>query len=137
MRKKLCVFGLAVILCAGAGMSAAGATGPAAEEKINQEWAAAAQEQKEKVRAAEEWAYQDLESATLAEKEKILEARNTLIFHESWAADGWTITIERADGTIEKVPNFSSLFPGWEEPKFEPQESLDDAAVVVSPQGNS
>ena len=73
----------------------------------------------------------------MAEKEKILEARNTLIFHESWAADGWTITIERADGTIEKVPNFSSLFPGWEEPKFEPQESLDDAAVVVSPQGNS
>ncbi len=35
---------------------------------------------------------------------------------QSWVADGWKATIVRADGTIERVPNFSELFPGRELP---------------------
>lgn len=31
---------------------------------------------------------------------------------QSWVADGWTATVTRADGTVERVPNFSELFPG-------------------------
>jgi len=36
--------------------------------------------------------------------------------HQSWVADGWKATIERADGTVEEVPSFSDLFPGQELP---------------------
>lgn len=35
---------------------------------------------------------------------------------QSWVADGWKAVITRADGTVEKVPNFSELFPGQELP---------------------
>ena len=35
---------------------------------------------------------------------------------QSWVADGWKATIERADGTVEEVPSFSYLFPGQELP---------------------
>ena len=35
---------------------------------------------------------------------------------QSWVADGWKATIERADGTVEEVPSFSDLFPGQELP---------------------
>lgn len=36
---------------------------------------------------------------------------------ESWVADGWKATVTHADGTVERVPNFSELFPGQEYPK--------------------
>lgn len=36
--------------------------------------------------------------------------------HQSWVADGWKAVITRADGTVEKVPSFSELFPGQELP---------------------
>lgn len=36
---------------------------------------------------------------------------------QSWVADGWTAAITRADGTVERVPNFSGLYPGQELPK--------------------
>lgn len=129
--KRLCVFGLAAILCVGTVMTAAGAIEPDAEEKINQEWDVATQEHMEKVQTAKKLAYKNLESATQEEKKRILEARNTLIYDGSWAADGWTITIERADGRVEKVPEFSALFPGWEKPEFESCEPLDRSAQIV------
>ena len=30
----------------------------------------------------------------------------------SWVSDGWKAAITHADGTVERVPNFSELFPG-------------------------
>lgn len=35
---------------------------------------------------------------------------------QSWVADGWKAVITHADGTVERVPNFSELFPGQELP---------------------
>lgn len=35
---------------------------------------------------------------------------------KNWVADGWKTTITHADGTVERVPNFSELFPGQELP---------------------
>lgn len=61
-------------------------------------------------------AYMDLEEATPAMQEKILEARNDIIFHNSWVVDGHNAYCERADGTIEVLPKFSELFPGWDVP---------------------
>lgn len=35
----------------------------------------------------------------------------------SWAADGWTASVTHADGTVERIPNFSELFPGQDLPR--------------------
>lgn len=35
---------------------------------------------------------------------------------QSWVADGWTASVIHADGTVERIPNFSELFPGQELP---------------------
>lgn len=57
-----------------------------------------------------------LDSAGPEMQEKILEARNEIIFSEGWAADGVEAYVKRRDGTIEKLPEFSELFPGWDIP---------------------
>lgn len=35
----------------------------------------------------------------------------------SWVADGWTASVTHADGTVERIPNFSELFPGQDLPR--------------------
>lgn len=65
------------------------------------------------------YAYMSIEDAEPELQEKILAARNAIIFSKSWSADGVEITIERADGTMETVPKFSELFPGWDYPNIE------------------
>lgn len=78
----------------------------------------------EKVAEAEQYAYMDLDSASDDMKETILEARSTIIYSESWVADGYTgYIIDDADGTVEEVPSFSELFPDWDMP------TVDDTAV--------
>lgn len=65
-------------------------------------------------------AYMDLETVDESMQSRILEARNEIIFSESWAADGVTAYVKDTDGTvIEKLPEFSELFPSdWEIPYF-------------------
>lgn len=69
-----------------------------------------------KVSAAKELAYMDIESASSELKAEILEARNVIIFNETWVADGYEATITEPDGTTYKAPHFSDLFPGWDLP---------------------
>lgn len=68
------------------------------------------------VEAAKEIAYMDVNSASAEMQERILEAREVIIESESWVAEGWNATITHADGTVEEVPTFSELFPGWDMP---------------------
>lgn len=79
--------------------------------------------------AVEYYAYMDLESADKLTKEMILEARNEIIFSESWVADevdGW---ITNPDGTVvEVLPHFSELFPSdWDVPAY----TVDDTETVT------
>lgn len=72
-----------------------------------------------RIEAAKEIAYMDVNSASAEMQERILEAREVIIESESWVADGWNTTITHADGTVEEVPTFSELFPGWDIPVCE------------------
>lgn len=83
----------------------------APEEKFDKDTKAALAE-------AELYAYLDVDSASPAMKEKILDARNTIIFSKDWVADGhdgYVIDVE-TDQILETLPSFSSLFPDWDLP---------------------
>lgn len=85
------------------------------------------------VEAAKEYAYMDLETAPEELRDKILEARNTVIFSQSWVADGYGgMSVIRADGTIEHLPLFSELFPeDWDIPGAPPGTLPDGEGVSV------
>lgn len=78
--------------------------------------------QSSEVAAAAEYAYMDIDSATPAMQEKILEARNTIIFSQSWTNlaeyDGVTVkAIDIKTNTTYDLPDFYDLFPDdWEVP---------------------
>lgn len=60
----------------------------------------------------EKIAYMDIDRASLLDKAKIIEAREELIYNETWVADGFTAYIADSNGNvIENVPEFSDLFP--------------------------
>lgn len=73
-----------------------------------------------------------LDTATPEMKEKILEARNEIIFGQSWAADGVELYVERRDGTVEKVPEFSELFPGWEVPVIDSSSDVEEDSEIIA-----
>lgn len=60
----------------------------------------------------------DLEQASVAMKEKIIDAREKIIYSQSWVADGLQGYVYNRDGNIiEEIPQFSDLFPAnWEVP---------------------
>ncbi len=70
------------------------------------------------VKEAERYAYLDIETATPDMRKKILDARKTIIYNSSWAADGIAAYVEDTETgeVIEKLPAFSELFPDWELP---------------------
>lgn len=84
-----------------------------------------------RVKAAEEVAYMDMDSASAEMQERILEAREVIIESKSWVADGWTTTITRADGTVENVPTFSECFPGWDMPVCESDDVMPFAEPIT------
>lgn len=75
-------------------------------------------------REAQRYAYMDLESAPEHLKEKILAARNEMIYRycPGWSANGWecaVIDLETGE-VIRRLPDFYDLFPrDWEIPKEE------------------
>lgn len=75
-------------------------------------------ETKAALAAAEQYAYLDLDNATPAMQEKILDARNTIIFSKDWVADGHEAYVgDFTTGEIlEVLPSFSELFPDWDLP---------------------
>lgn len=78
-----------------------------------------------------------LDTAEPEMQEKILEARNEIIFSESWSADGVAIYIERQDGTTEKVPEFSELFSGWDMPSIENNFNVERNAAIICDEDSS
>lgn len=68
--------------------------------------------------AIQYYAYLDLSTAEESLQPVILEARNRIIFRCSWVADGIEGFVFDENGKIvEKVPQFSDLFPSdWDEP---------------------
>lgn len=64
------------------------------------------------------YAYLDYNSALEQIKPVILQAREKIIYRQSWAADGTNIYILDENGHVMKdIPNFSDLFPAdWNEP---------------------
>lgn len=63
-------------------------------------------------------AYMDVEQVSEEMQARIIEARNEIIFSQSWVADGLHGYVVDKDGVIvEEVPQFSELFPSdWEIP---------------------
>lgn len=61
-------------------------------------------------------AYMDIAKVPELEDE-ILAARKKIIFgDQAWTVDG-QVSIVNEDGTVEKLPEFSDLFPGWDIPE--------------------
>lgn len=60
-----------------------------------------------------ELAYMDLEGASPELREEILDARAQIVYNTSWTVDG-AVSIRHKDGTKEKLPEFSDLFPDWD-----------------------
>lgn len=88
------------------------------------------------------YAYMDLDSAPSSIKETIISAREKIIFNDlSWTVGGGYF--KNPDGTIEILPEFSDLFPGWDIPnwkdcskdytvsKISSQERLNDLDILT------
>lgn len=70
-------------------------------------------------RTVEDLAYMDLDSAPYALQQDILKARQQIIYGEQpWTVDG-AVFIIHGDGTVETLPEFSELYPGWDVPSCE------------------
>ena len=64
----------------------------------------------------EKYAHMSLEGASPELAEKILDSRWELVYgHQAWTVNG-AVSIRHEDGTIEQLPEFSELFPGWDLP---------------------
>ena len=84
---------------------------------------------------AEQYAYLDLDSASPSMQQKILDARNTIIFSKDWVADGYEADVEdvTTGEDLETLPSFSELFPGWDLPVDESIASTsNDSSLTLS-----
>ena len=62
----------------------------------------------------EAFAYLDYDSVPDDVKDLILEARRHIVFgKDSWTVNG-CVSIKNSDGTVEKLPEFKDLYPGWD-----------------------
>lgn len=64
--------------------------------------------------AMENYAYMDINTAAPQLREQILAARCEIVYapDAGWSVDG-NASVVHADGTVEVLPKFSDLFPGW------------------------
>lgn len=108
MRKKLAVI-LALALALTALSGAVFAVGPDMDAETAAECAYL------DLDAAAEYAYMDLDAAPEELHQKILDARNVIIYSKSWTVDG-QCAITCPDGSVQPLPEFSDLFPGWDVP---------------------
>ncbi|MBQ7460144.1 MAG: hypothetical protein IJS72_02115 [Oscillospiraceae bacterium] len=77
----------------------------------------------EEVEKAKETAYLDLANADEEMKDRILKAREIIIFSSSWVKDGEEAYVSH-NGKLEKLPEFSELFPGWDYPAAPEKKTL-------------
>lgn len=74
---------------------------------------------------------QEQEQGQNQDQEQEGKTREEIIYSKSWTADGVVAFVRHRDGTIEKIPEFSEVFPGWEIPKTEPREKMDSSAYII------
>lgn len=92
------------------------------DASLSKAWSNTEAVRSSEVMAAAEYAYMDIDSATPAMQEKILDARNTIIFSQSWTNlaehDGVTAgVIDFNSNTTQELPDFHDIFPAdWEVP---------------------
>lgn len=80
---------------------------------------------------AEAYAYMDLETASPEIQERILKAREAIIFSQSWAADGCLgFLVDLETGEMTQLPSFSELFPGWDLPVDDPDEEMEKTISI-------
>ena len=85
---------------------------------------------------ASNYAYMDLNAAkSIDQKEKILQARETIIYSQGWDADGLGGYISDSEGNvIEEIPAFYDLFPAdWSIPTVSTEESASNSEGDVVP----
>lgn len=81
---------------------------------------------------AQEFAYLDPENASPEMREKILSARNAIIYDTDWVADGFEMRVEDRDGNvIQRLPHFSELFPNWDLPVYDPEQTQADHVITI------
>lgn len=91
--------------------------------------------QKSAVIEASNYAYMDLNKArSSAQKEEILQARNTIIYSQGWVADDLEGYVSDQNGNIvEEVLPFHELFPAdWEIPKVETNSNKESAIAPLA-----
>lgn len=82
--------------------------------------------------SAETYAYMDLETASPEMQERILKAREEIIFSQSWAADGVDLyLVDLQTGERTQLPAFSELFPEWDVPACDPETEAPEKTVAV------
>lgn len=123
--KKLLVFAMAmVMLVSTTSVFAANSAETEMELQAQETFNAAPVELRQAILADSElsvaatYAYMDLEAAPATLKEDILNARTKIIHSQGWTVNG-SCYIKHADGTIENLPEFSYLFPGWDIPSWD------------------
>lgn len=136
MKKVLCVISSTILCIVAIALTASAATQPVKAEELAPERNTAQEKYEQNLQAARDIAYMDLSNLSEETRKEVIEARNTIIFSESWSADDVDITIERADGTTEIVPKFSELFPGWDMPTFEANQPIDDTVQMIGSEFN-
>lgn len=89
--------------------------------------------EKEEVEKARVTAYLDIENADDELRDQILKAREIIIFSSSWVCDGEEAYVSR-NGKLEKLPQFSELFPEWEYPVEPETMTLEDIYEMLDNQ---
>lgn len=79
--------------------------------------------------SSDQLAYCDLKTAPKEWQSAILAARYKIIENKSWTVNG-QCAIVNADGTIQKLPEFSTLFPGWAVPTSKDATEYSSNAVM-------
>ena len=116
------VFAVAVVLGCTPAFAAEAPIQVKSDVPLSKAWSNTEVALSNEVMAAAEYAYMDIDSATPVMQEKILDARNTIIYSQSWTnlaeCDGVTVkAIDIKTNTTYDLPDFYDLFPAdWDVP---------------------
>ncbi len=77
-------------------------------------------------------AYSDLDSASPEQREKILDAREAIIWASEWQDDDSCFVKSNSETkTWYELPRFSELFPGWDKPRAKAAEEPEEPETAA------
>lgn len=133
------VFAVAVVLGCTPAFAAEAPIQVKSDVPLSKAWSNTEVALSNEVMAAAEYAYMDIDSATPVMQEKILDARNTIIFSQSWTnlaeCDGVTVkAIDIKTNTTYDLPDFYDIFPAdWEVPSADDDDKQNAADEIAVP----